>query len=223
MLSERTRRNVRRNWGMDRLDEAGQSLVERHLRYASHLADARMRAIRSPWLQDELRSAAYLGLVEAARTFDPAIGVQFKTHAYLRIVGAMLDEARRTGSMGFGGSEPFVRGDDEAPGLMSLDARVGDDGDSYADRLDARDLPIGWETEWEDEVERLASLLPPDEGDVVRLLYLWADTAEQSAVASFLGLVSHTTVSKRHARATRKLRNYFRMKADHEEVITDGR
>lgn len=44
---------------------------------------------------DELVSAGHVGLVDAARKFDPARGVQFGAFARRRILGAMLDHLRR--------------------------------------------------------------------------------------------------------------------------------
>ncbi len=44
---------------------------------------------------ENLESAGVLGLVEAAGKFDPARNAQFKTFAYLRVRGAILDELRR--------------------------------------------------------------------------------------------------------------------------------
>lgn len=44
---------------------------------------------------ENLESAGVLGLVEAAAKFDPTRNAQFKTFAYLRIRGAIVDELRR--------------------------------------------------------------------------------------------------------------------------------
>jgi len=44
--------------------------------------------------QEELLSAAYLGLVAAAERFDPDRGVKFKTFAEQRINGNIIDELR---------------------------------------------------------------------------------------------------------------------------------
>jgi RNA polymerase sigma factor for flagellar operon FliA len=44
---------------------------------------------------ENLESAGVLGLVEAARAFDPTRNVQFKTFAYTRVRGAIIDELRR--------------------------------------------------------------------------------------------------------------------------------
>ncbi len=44
--------------------------------------------------REELISAGTLGLVKAARAFDPSRDAEFKTYAYIRIRGAMIDELR---------------------------------------------------------------------------------------------------------------------------------
>jgi RNA polymerase sigma factor for flagellar operon FliA len=48
---------------------------------------------------DDLRSFGREGLLQAARTFDPARGVPFRRWANLRIKGAMLDGARQWGTL----------------------------------------------------------------------------------------------------------------------------
>ncbi|MBV8659658.1 MAG: RNA polymerase sigma factor FliA [Burkholderiales bacterium] len=45
---------------------------------------------------DDLIQAGLIGLMEAARNFDLAAGVQFETYATQRIRGAMLDELRQS-------------------------------------------------------------------------------------------------------------------------------
>lgn len=45
---------------------------------------------------DDLMQAGVVGLLEAARNYDPAQGASFETYAGIRIRGAMLDELRRT-------------------------------------------------------------------------------------------------------------------------------
>ena len=60
----------------------------RHIvhRVASHLS-------RKPDVEDMI-SAGTLGLVRAARGFDPSRNVEFKTYAYIRVRGAVIDELR---------------------------------------------------------------------------------------------------------------------------------
>jgi len=44
---------------------------------------------------EDMISAGYVGLVQAARRFDPAAGARFETFAVSRVRGAMLDEIRK--------------------------------------------------------------------------------------------------------------------------------
>jgi RNA polymerase sigma factor FliA len=44
--------------------------------------------------EEELFAAGMVGLLKASRSYDPSRGAEFKTYAYHRIRGAMLDELR---------------------------------------------------------------------------------------------------------------------------------
>ncbi len=50
--------------------------------------------LRPPLSFEDMVSAGTVGLVKAARDFDPSHGAEFKTYAYIRIKGAILDELR---------------------------------------------------------------------------------------------------------------------------------
>ena len=50
--------------------------------------------LRAPLSFEDLVSAGTIGLLKAAKNFDPGQGASFKTYAYIRIKGAMLDELR---------------------------------------------------------------------------------------------------------------------------------
>ena len=51
--------------------------------------------LRPPLSLDDLISAGTVGLLKAARDFDASHQAEFKTYAYIRIKGAILDELRR--------------------------------------------------------------------------------------------------------------------------------
>lgn len=51
--------------------------------------------IKPPLSYDDLISAGAVGLVKAAHDYDPAHQAEFKTYAYIRIRGAILDELRK--------------------------------------------------------------------------------------------------------------------------------
>lgn len=76
-------------------DQSQEALIMSHMamvkRVASHL-----KARIPPYMElDELVQVGMIGLIEAARSFDPAKGVGFENFALSRIRGAMLDEVRR--------------------------------------------------------------------------------------------------------------------------------
>jgi RNA polymerase sigma factor for flagellar operon FliA len=50
--------------------------------------------LRPPLTYEDLVSAGTVGLVKAARDYDPTFNAEFKTYAYIRIKGAILDELR---------------------------------------------------------------------------------------------------------------------------------
>ncbi|MBM4026698.1 MAG: FliA/WhiG family RNA polymerase sigma factor [Planctomycetes bacterium] len=51
--------------------------------------------LKPPLSFEDLVSAGTVGLLKAARDFDASQGAEFKTYAYIRIKGAVLDELRR--------------------------------------------------------------------------------------------------------------------------------
>ncbi len=51
--------------------------------------------VRPPLSLDDLISAGTIGLLKAARDFDASHQAEFKTYAYIRIKGAVLDELRK--------------------------------------------------------------------------------------------------------------------------------
>ncbi|MHC5076233.1 MAG: sigma-70 family RNA polymerase sigma factor [Planctomycetota bacterium] len=50
--------------------------------------------LKPPLSFEDLVSAGAIGLVKAAKDFDPSYNAEFKTYAYIRIKGAILDELR---------------------------------------------------------------------------------------------------------------------------------
>ncbi len=50
--------------------------------------------LKPPLSFEDMVSAGTVGLVKAARDFDPSKGVEFKTYAYIRIKGSIIDELR---------------------------------------------------------------------------------------------------------------------------------
>jgi RNA polymerase sigma factor FliA len=72
-------------------------LIETHRSYAHAIAADVGKKLPPELERKDIEGAAELGLVEAARSFDPGRGVQFKTFAYYRIKGAIYDGLRTMG------------------------------------------------------------------------------------------------------------------------------
>ena len=70
-------------------------LIYSHLPLVKHVIGRLVAELPRGVDIENLESAGVLGLVEAASKFDPQRNTQFKTFAYLRIRGSILDEMRR--------------------------------------------------------------------------------------------------------------------------------
>jgi RNA polymerase sigma factor for flagellar operon FliA len=66
-----------------------------HIPLVKHIVNKVMVHARGKSDLEDLISAGTVGLVKAAKSFDPAREVEFKTYAYIRIRGAVIDELRR--------------------------------------------------------------------------------------------------------------------------------
>jgi RNA polymerase sigma factor FliA len=73
--------------------------VHGHLDLVDLIARQVARSLRGAIEFDDLIGVGREGLLHAARRFDPARGVQFRTYASVRIRGAMFDGVRQTGNL----------------------------------------------------------------------------------------------------------------------------
>jgi RNA polymerase sigma factor FliA len=72
-----------------------EKMIEAHLSLVDFLVDRMMTQVPVFVSRDDIRSAALMGLLDAANRYDPRRGVLFKTFAERRIRGAVFDEVRR--------------------------------------------------------------------------------------------------------------------------------
>ncbi len=103
-------------------------LVEQYVPLANKLAYERKRNLPKFIDVEELKSAAYMGLVEAATRFDQELGVAFSTFAYPRIFGAIQDYLREQGWMKRGNKAP----------MLSLDSTESEDSVCLKDTIQAK-------------------------------------------------------------------------------------
>ncbi|MEM6468477.1 MAG: sigma-70 family RNA polymerase sigma factor [Planctomycetota bacterium] len=69
-------------------------LVMQHIDYVGRILSTMTFFVSDPSDRENLHSAGVVGLIEAASGFDPSKGVAFRTFAYPRIRGAIIDELR---------------------------------------------------------------------------------------------------------------------------------
>lgn len=92
-------------------------MVLDHMALASKLARIKSLSAPSCISFDELQSAAYMGLVDAASKFDPDRGCPFSSYARMRIDGEMKDYMR--GSL-VGARVRFMSDGEDFPALSSI-------------------------------------------------------------------------------------------------------
>jgi len=80
-----------------RLESDAARLAELNVPFAHAIAAEVMKKLPHVLERKEIQGWAELGLVEAAQSFDPLRGIQFKTFAYYRIRGAIFDGLRKMG------------------------------------------------------------------------------------------------------------------------------
>lgn len=70
-------------------------LIDQYAPLVKRIAHHLMARLPSNVILDDLVQAGMIGLLEAARKFDPSKGASFETYAGIRIRGSIIDEVRR--------------------------------------------------------------------------------------------------------------------------------
>ncbi len=139
------------------------------LRLARGIAGRRARL--APWLADDIRGAALLGLAEAAARYDPAVG-PFPPFAARRIYGAIADLLRAERPKGH-------RAAGGGPATGALAAHPPDPADPPEAAVDFADYLHG-----------VTAPLPADQRTAVRAHFTRADCAGTRGLAARLGVGS---------------------------------
>lgn len=172
-------------------------LIERYLPLARNLS-RRVRAVWTPVTdEDDLASAAFLGLIDAVDRFEPGRGVPFEAYASLRIRGAMIDELRRTGERSRHATA------EEQPRTVSLDGLLESD---HGDGLMATDQGFDEGFEREDlrwRVQGALETLPPRQRELLARYY--ADSLTLREAGQRMG-ISEARACQLHGRAIVNLR-----------------
>lgn len=195
-------------------------LVELHLTLAEDLARHRSRSVSSTVQYDELLSAAYLGLIDAAERFEERLANEkssnpFKTYARQRINGEMNDYLR---SCHWGTRTNPLR-------MMSIEQSAYrqrydvDRNSTIAEKVCNNDIDIIDLLNSKELFDKIVRCLPKREQYIFRLRYLYDLTMKQ--VADTLN-ISESRVSQILSQNTKYLREVWSNRSDElwNEVIS---
>ncbi|GIW78409.1 MAG: RNA polymerase sigma factor [Gemmatales bacterium] len=220
-------------------------LITSHLWLVRHIV--RRLAMHLPGGVDleNLESAGVLGLLEATNKYDPTMGTKFKTYAYTRIRGAILDELRRNSPLPQHMMEQVAKVNAAykklQSGTVTLEALAEETGlsvDEVADCLSAMRLTkmLSWESEnhsWENSVlstkdlpddvaeekERLDLLREGiealNERERLAVTLYYLEDLRLKEIGELLGL-SESRVSRVLSTALFRLREYIRVREGEE-------
>ncbi len=154
---------------------------------------------------DDLYSVGYLGLMDAAKKYDPSRGVKFSTFAVPRIRGAITDEIRRLNKASRGKNPPKMesiegnRNENDKP-----IAELADRGLSPLDKTILKDQRL--------ELMKTIARLTEMERQVIYLYYYKGYNMRK--IADMIGR-TEGRVSQVHSQAIKRLRNRLaRFKSD---------
>lgn len=90
-----TKSGIRRNKLSEETIARRNALIEQYKDFVEVVVTRLIRSMGLPLaLKEDFISAAFLGLIEAAGRFDASRGLDFRSYAYLRIRGAVVDYIR---------------------------------------------------------------------------------------------------------------------------------
>ncbi|HEX9792998.1 MAG TPA: sigma-70 family RNA polymerase sigma factor [Planctomycetota bacterium] len=154
--------------------------------------------------EEDLFSAGMVGLMTAARSYDPARGAEFKTYAYHRIRGAILDELRRMDFLPRSQREKARANGEEAPSVVGIptdeDGQVSLVASDHGPSFEDEDLAARLDS----EIDRL-----PAKMRTVMSLY-YRSNLRMREIGDQLAL-TESRVSQIHSNSVARLRRSLRI------------
>lgn len=191
------------------LTEDQQQLVVKFAWKAERMASARVNPFVDP---DDRLQHAYLGLMDAARSFDPSLGFKFVTHAHDRIWGAIRDGERGGGFFGDvrGQMKAAKKSGREMPRVKLVGGtKAGVASDPDGDEIDLGSLFVAPREpntlDDRDEIDAAMEVLSPRERLIVEARFLKERTQKQAA--ELVGL-SESSISKMIPGLLERLRSH---------------
>lgn len=204
------------------------AFIEEHREFVERLVDRTVGSLRLLGERDEFVAAAMEGLVVARQRYDPSRGAAFKTFAYYRVRGAIVDHARQASNLsrsvytslraaaGADAAQESTLEESRPPGIMGMDDSVSAlsqgllqsaaafmvSESTHKQAEEASDEAIGAER-LRAKIRAHIETLPDRERALVQGFYFEDRSLEE--VGAELG-VSKSWASRLHARALERIR-----------------
>lgn len=171
------------------MDKVKEKLVLDHIILADKIASQMLSKLKNKYSIDELRSSAYLGLINAAKNYDVNNNIPFENFARKRIKGSILDEVKDDKRYNVKRGVPHER---PIQSLNSTSCNEAGKSIEYIDLVQAKedcfeDLLINY------EIEKLLLCLDHKERELIDMYYFKCLTHEE--IAQILK-VHRTTITK---------------------------
>lgn len=179
-------------------------LVSKHVRLAEKIAMKRCNPFVAP--EDRIQDA-YMGLINAARAFDPERGLEFSTYAGYRIIGAILDAERMNGSQ-IRANRKALKDKETPPKVVSFGSvKPGEDYEDEESLVSEDKLAAPKPTVTYDDVDAIETALASLQDRDRIIAKAWYAGGSQVAAARAAG-VSESRVSQLMPGIIEKLRNH---------------
>lgn len=97
VLTEDSLKTIWKKWQQDKDEQAGNKLVEHYMPLVDYQVNRIYTTLPKNVERQDIKSLAFMGLVDALEKFDPNRDLKFDTYASFRIKGSIIDGLRKEG------------------------------------------------------------------------------------------------------------------------------
>ena len=95
VLTEDSLKTIWKKWQQDKDEQAGNKLVEHYMPLVDYQVNRIYTTLPKNVERQDIKSLAFMGLVDALEKFDPNRDLKFDTYASFRIKGSIIDGLRK--------------------------------------------------------------------------------------------------------------------------------
>lgn len=193
-------------WTLTRLNDERRTWAADAWPEVERMARSFVRRNRLPSLLEDLVGASGEAVCRAAMSYDPAMGMSWRTWWTLKVRYAFMDTLRA-----IRGRRRALRSGEQKtrPWTCSLAVVSEENGHEDVNPVDRESPPVGWAFEYEDEIRALARVMPVRHGEFLRHLFLECrGRGNQGSVATMMGYESRTRGSQLYTQGLTIMREF---------------